>query len=210
MSTINERILEYLSQHPEGVDDDELARALNLKSRQQANNRCRRLTAKGFVERREVGGKLRNFLLVEDWADAIPARSEPPEDRPWFWEGHIQDRVAEYLREKGYRISRLADTARYEPGKDIEAEGDSGPLWVTVKGYPKGTSRTPPTTQAGHWFKNALFDIIVWRGESPDAKLAMALPDFPKYRKLTKKVTWFQSVANFFYIWVQEDGSVEE
>jgi hypothetical protein len=38
--TIRDRILEFLSQHPEGVDDDELARALKLKARQQAS--CRR------------------------------------------------------------------------------------------------------------------------------------------------------------------------
>jgi len=54
--TIKERIVEYLKKHPEGVDDDLLARNLNLSARQQANIRCRQLEEEGLVERRKVGG----------------------------------------------------------------------------------------------------------------------------------------------------------
>jgi len=60
--TIQDRILQYLAQHPEGVDDDELTVALGLKQRQQANMRCRKLQKFGIVIRRRVDGKIRNFL----------------------------------------------------------------------------------------------------------------------------------------------------
>ena len=88
------------------------------------------------------------------------------------------------------------------------AEGPSGHLWVTVKGFPKATARTHPSTQAGHWFKDALFDIVDWRTEDADIDLAIALPDFPRYRSLAKRVDWLRSTAPFFFIWVGEDGAV--
>jgi hypothetical protein len=207
--TIRDRILEYLADHPEGVDDDELARALDLRARQQANSRCRQLAAEGLVERRRVGGKIHNFLIAPERTLAPPVPPEPVEDRPWFWEGNVQQVVVEYLRKAGYRIVRFADTATRQPGKDIEAESDAGPLWVTVKGYPTGTPRTRPSTQAAHWFKQALFDIVAWRGENSAAELALALPDFPRYRSLAERVAWLQPVARFSFIWVMEDGTVE-
>jgi hypothetical protein len=207
--TIRDRILIYLRDHPEGVDDDELARALKLKARQQANSRCRQLADEGIVERRRVRGKIHNFLIAPEQVLVAPATPEPVEDQPWFWEGNVQDMVIEYLRNQRYRIVRSADTASRQPGKDIEAESDAGPLWVTVKGYPKGTPRTRPSTQAGHWFKQGLFDIVVWHGEDPEAELAFALPDFSRYRDLAARVAWLQPVARFSFIWVMEDGTVE-
>ena len=208
--TIRDRILEYLADHPEGVDDDELARALDLRARQQANSRCRQLAAEGLVERRRIGGKIHNFLIASVRAFAPPVPPEPVEDRPWFWEGKVQQVVVEYLRKAGYRIVRFADTATRQPGKDIEAESETGPLWVTVKGYPEGTDRTRPSTQAGHWFKQALFDIVAWRGEDQAVELALALPDSPRYRDLAARVAWLQPVARFTFIWVMEDGTIEE
>ena len=218
MSTIRERILDYLQRHPEGIDDDELALALGLRQRQQANSRCRQLAAEGIVVRRTVDGKIHNFLapsaraapdtLPRALAASVSSRQEAISDRPWYWEGNVQDRVIAHLRRSGYRIVRSADTASRETGKDIEAQGPDGPLWVTVKGYPAGTPRTRPTTQASHWFKQALFDIVAWRGESASAQLALALPDFPRYRRMAEKVRWLQPVARFAYFWIDEDGTV--
>ena len=54
MMTIQDRILDYLQKHPEGVDDDALTIALSLAQRQQANQRCRRLEQFGFITRRRV------------------------------------------------------------------------------------------------------------------------------------------------------------
>ena len=71
--------------------------------------------------------------------------------------------------------------------------------------FPNGSQ---PSTQAGHWFSNALFDIVVWRGEDPDVGLAMALPDFQRYRALAEKTEWLQSAARSSFLWVKENGSV--
>lgn len=210
--TVRERVLAYLQEHPEGVDDDELTQALGLKHRQHANQECLRLEAQGLIERRRKHGKIHNFPkgLVENTTEPTAIhRQETTENKPWFWEGNVQDAVADYLKRQGYTIARLADTRSREPGKDIEAKKQDDLLWVTVKGYPEGTKKTHHSTQAGHYFKDAFFDMALWRGENEEAILAMALPDFPRYRDLAKKVKWIQSEAGFAFIWVKESGEVE-
>ena len=214
--TIRERIAAFLEKHPKGVDDDVLAEALELKYRQQANSRCRQLEKEGLVIRRRVNGKIHNFwvdkkqVLPSDTQLVKVAISSKAVDgaRPWFWEGNVQAAMVRYLSTQGCIIRSVADTASRQRGKDIVAERNGKPVWITVKGYPKGTIKTHPSTQAGHWFKGAIYDIIEYRGQSEIAELGMALPDYPRYRALVQKVNWFQTVAQFTYYWVQENGEV--
>lgn len=209
--TIREQIIQYLKAHPEGIDDDRLSEALGLKARQQANIRCRKLADEGLVIRRSVHGKIHNF-----WANVDPISIEQPSIprtpsalSSWFWEGNVQATVVNYLVSHNYLIRSVADTASRQTGKDIIAERKGKPLWITVKGYPKGTEKTSPSTQAGHWFKQAIFDVIAYRGESASIELGVALPDYPRYRSLAAKIKWFQPVARFTYFWVQKDGFVQ-
>ncbi len=212
MKTIRTQIIEYLDLHPEGVDDDQLTGALKLKHRQQANNRCRQLAEEGFVDRRKLNGKICNFLIV-DATTALQAKTRrtavDPSDQPWFWEGNVQNTVVEYLKKSGHTIVNAVDTASREQGKDIEATKDGKTIWITVKGYPKGTPRTRPSTQAEHWFKGAVFDLLKWRGESREAVIAVAFPDYPRYRKLLKKISWSLPVIRFDVFWVRKDQTVE-
>lgn len=213
--TIRERIVVFLKNHPEGVDDDTLAETLGLKYRQQANSRCRQLEKEGLVVRRRVSGKIHNFW-VGNKQDSItqipPSQTGPPlksgGGKPWCWEGNVQATVVRYLATQDCIIRSVADTASRKPGKDIVAERKGKPIWITVKGYPEGTSKTHPSTQAGHWFKQAVFDIIEYRGEGEVAELGIALPDFPRYRSLAQRINWFQPVAKFAYYWVREGGEV--
>lgn len=211
--TLKDRILAYLQSRPDGANDGEIERALGARYHSQVNSRCRELEAKGFTVRRKVGRTIRNFYRASGSpASAMPAaniRAEAPEtERPWHWEGNVQSAVVAHLVRLGYTIERVADTAAKEAGKDVAARRDGRPLWVTVKGYPSGTPRTSHYTQARHWFKQAIFDIIDWRGEDAGVDLALALPDFPTYRGLALRVAWLQPVARFSILWVQEDGSV--
>lgn len=216
--TVRDRILAYLAAHPEGADDDELAAALGLKQRQQAYSRCTELAGEGLIRRDRSTGKWRNYPLGSPPlppvtpSDPVSPPTLPPQQedpaRPWFWEGNVQARVAAQLQRQGYKILFAADTASKETGRDIEAEDPGGLLWVTVKGYPVGTLKTQPSTQAGHWFKQAVFDLLVWRGESEDVKIAIALPDYPRYRRLAQKIAWLQPVVRFSYFWAHEDGTI--
>ena len=210
--TIKQRILMYLQTHPEGIDDDDLARTLNLSARQQANTRCRELEKEGLVIRRKVDGKIQNFWTGKRIQTVIPpeikSKVTDPKYNDWFWEGNVQSAVVMYLVSQAYQIRSVADTASHQRGIDIIAEKEGTNLWVSVKGYPRGTTKTNPSVQAGHWFKQAIFDIIEYRERNKDVILAVAFPDYPRYHNLVGKISWFKSVANYSYFWVKENGEV--
>ncbi|MCC6446356.1 MAG: MarR family transcriptional regulator [Armatimonadetes bacterium] len=214
MPFVKDRIYDYLALHPEGADDDELAIALNLSSRQQANRCCRQLEQQGKVKRDQINFvKIRNFAIVEPMAvdDGCYIATDTPESTfisRWDWEGNIQSAVVSFLQEKGFLLIRQANTQTKEKGKDIEAAFEETQLWVTAKGWPQPTPNTPSSTQAGHWFKDAFFDIICYRGENSKAQLGIALPDYSRYRKLSQKVAWLQPIISFTFFWVKEDGTV--
>ena len=224
MQTNRDRILGYLQEQPEGADDDELAVALGFSQRQTANSICRQLEKEGHIIRvKRPSEKIINF-----WKDGSPVEpdtaskrkeqlvtkvpreqvegSDPHED--WYWEGNVQSKVVKFLAEKRYSIIRVANTKDREKGKDIIAKSGPNVLWVTVKGYPRPTEKTPAAVQAGHWFSSAMFDIICWHGENPDVELVLALPDFKRYRDLADRVAWLRSVARFSFFWVQQSGEI--
>jgi hypothetical protein len=209
---IRTQILSYLHDHPEGVDDDELAAALQLKYRQQANARCRELAARGLIARRQINGKIHNFPIRNEQPESardLSAEQERDDNHEWFWEGNVQEAVVRFLKQQNYTIASTANTSTKERGKDIVAYQGESPLWITVKGYPKGTARTRPSLQAGHWFKQAIFDIIKYRIENSEAELGLALPDYPRYRNMVEQIKWFQQVVNFNYFWVDSSAKVE-
>jgi hypothetical protein len=208
--TIAERILEFLQERPGGVDDDEICKALGLRARQQANSRCRHLETEGFVVRRQVNGKIRNFLTGKSIPVTPPEVTEPLRDglMHWFWEGNIQAQVVRHLVEQNYHIRSVADTATRQQGVDIVAERNGELLWVSVKGYPSGTARTNASVQAAHWFKQVIFDMLVYRGRDKIISLGVALPDYARYRSLAKKIDWFQPIADFRYFWIKENGDI--
>ena len=215
MTTIRDRILAYLSQHPEGANDAQLTAALDIKYREQTNKRCLALVRDGLLERRLVNGRLRNFFGGSPARDVpprpVPAPIPQPAGKcPWYWEGHVQSAAVAYLAGRGARIISVADTANRQHGKDIVAENDKGRLWVSVKGYPQGTAKTHPSAQTGIWFSQGMFDIVAYRSEDPDVQLALALPDFPRYRTLAERVRWLLPVVPFGILWVGEDGGVTE
>lgn len=171
---------------------------------------------RALVVRRRVDGRLRNYATGAALRVPPPSPPAPPAQphaevsagpSPWHWEGNVQSWAAAYLLSQGYFIRRVADTAAREHGIDLVAEKGGRELWVTVKGFPAGTSRAQPSTQARVWFEGALFDIVEWRGRNASVELAMALPDFPRYRDLAERVRWLQPIAGFSYLWVHEDGS---
>lgn len=209
--TIAQRILEVLKERSDGVDDDELAEILHLKARQQANSRCRALEQEGVVSRRRVDGKIRNFLISSAPTTAVRETAALLEgDKPWFWEGKVQSQIVRYLSAQQYDIRSVADTAGRQRGIDIVAERDGEELWVSVKGYPEGTAKTNASLQAGHWFKQVIYDMIRYRGESDSVSLRVGLPDFSRYRSMAEQIEWFKVAARFHYYWVREDGDVTE
>lgn len=117
----------------------------------------------------------------------------------------VQDHVVAYLKASGWHVTREAKIG--ETGADILAErADGQRLTVEVKGWPRTTDRTPASTQAGHWFKDALVTVIM-RG--PATQLAIALPDMPRYRNLLASTKWALETLNIIVYLVDSTGAVQ-
>lgn len=217
--TIRDKLLSALSISGEMCDDC-LSSSAAVKPRQSVNISCRAMVSAGVLRRfkrlcpRCDAPKLVNALTspasngARSSATAAPApvvSSTSSLTRPWFWEGNVQDRITTHLMASGWKIVSSADTASRASGKDIVAAKAGDTLWVSVKGWPEKSVNV----QARHWFSGALFDLVLYRTESADAKLALGLPGgFSTYRNLLPRVSWLQEKLPFDVYFVGESGEV--
>jgi hypothetical protein len=112
----------------------------------------------------------------------------------WFWEGNVVDAVARSLTSKGWKIEFRADTHSKEHGVDLRALKSGSVLLVEAKGYPSTSYRDPrranehkptnPANQAEKWFSHGLLKTLRLQTAHPQAKVALAFPDFPRYQTL--------------------------
>jgi hypothetical protein len=205
-------------QRAEGtICDDCLTARLGLRARQVAHKEGTVLASLGSVGRgRAACGVCGREKLVSWRSTGLPAPAPAISadvalqagqvERPWYWEGNVQSRLAGWLEGSGHRILRVANTATRESGKDIVALApDERELWVSIKGYPERSSYT----QARHWFAGAVLDLILYRAENTRARLALGLPDgFATYTNLANRTAWLQLDMPFAIFWVSETGQV--
>ena len=140
------------------------------------------------------------------------------EPEEWFWEGHVQRRVEEHFRVEGWAVLSAADTAARETGIDLVLERAGERLNVEVKGWPSTTYRrgekagqpkpTAPTLQARHWYAGAFLTAALLRDADGDARVALAFPDFPRYRKLLRSTARSLAALRVEALLVPEDGPV--
>jgi len=213
--TIKERILNYLQSHPEGVGDGELTRVLEIRNHASTNSKCRELEREGYIKRDKSYYPLKNFWLGKPYdpkKKEISNQELPVEEyhETWYWEKNVQDTVVDFLKLNGYEIISEANTKTHERGIDIIAKKDGVDLWISVKGYPRMKTTTNPRLQCVHWFSSALYDMIKYRERNNEVKLAIALPDFERYRNLAKEISWFKADAKFTFFWVQQDHKIED
>jgi hypothetical protein len=129
----------------------------------------------------------------------------------WHWEGNVQRKIVDYLGIQNIKVLHEANTATREAGVDIEARLENGTiLLITVKGYPIQTNQKP-FTQARHWFGSAMFDLILYRNNYPEAQFGIGLPaGFSTYINLAKRIAWFGKAIPLKIYWVSKDGKVTE
>jgi len=221
MQTMKEKILNFLSSRHAGLCDDCISDLLSIFPRATVNLVCNSLSRKKLISRskEQCQGCKRNKLvnsIAEGKALAISKQSGVPKEkdeasigRLWYWEGNLQARLVTWLASEGYKIRSVADTAARSRGVDIIAEDSNGePLWISVKGYPNTTQHA----QARHYFSGAIFDLILYRGQSSSVHLAIGLPaGFSTYENLAQKVQWMKKTLLAFDIyWVSETGHVRK
>ena len=129
------------------------------------------------------------------------------------------DAVERHLLETGWQIRSKADTASKQHGIDLHAERHGIHLLVEAKGYPSKAYRDParahetkPTTQtsqAQHWFSHALLKAMRLQTKNPEAKIALAFPDFPRYRTLLRETEGGLRKLGIAVLFAFESGRVE-
>lgn len=134
----------------------------------------------------------------------------------WAWEGTVQSLFAQFLRTQGWTITGEADTATKAHGVDLLAEKGDRRLGAEVKGWPsKGyadprraqeAKRTSPTTQAGHWYSQALMKAVMLLDSHADHESLMVFPDYPRYRDLAARTRTGRTAATIHVVLVAEDG----
>ena len=122
------------------------------------------------------------------------------------------------LAGEGWRILSVANTATKEHGIDVIASRDGQTAGVEVKGYPSRgyadparageVKRTSPSTQAGHWYSQAVLAAMRLRGKEPQWHSVIALPDFPRYRDLHAETAGSLAAAQIEVWWVDQAGAV--
>ena len=120
-----------------------------------------------------------------DEASAAPA----PIGEEWHTEANGQAFLVTALVSDGLRILSVANTATTEHGIDVIAARDGQTVGVEVKGFPSRgyadptrsgeVKRTSPSTQAWHWYSQAVLAAMRLRGKEPEWLSVIALPDFP-------------------------------
>lgn len=138
----------------------------------------------------------------------------------WFWEGNVADSLARYLSAAGWQIASKANSHSKERGVDIHASRGDAMLLIEVKGYPSKNYRDPrragerkptnPTNQAQHWYSHAVLKAMRLQTKYPDAKVAVAFPDFPRYRTLFQETQGAFKKLDLALLLITKDGDVQE
>lgn len=137
----------------------------------------------------------------------------------WHTEANVQALLVTALAADGWRILSVANTATKEHGIDVIASRDGQTVGVEVKGFPSRAyanparageqKRTSPSTQAGHWYSQAVLAAMRLRGKEPSWRSVIALPDFPRYRTLHSETVGSLAAADIEVWWVDSRGSLQ-
>ncbi len=137
----------------------------------------------------------------------------------WYWEGNVVEAIARHLQHDGWTIVKKADTLTKERGIDLHAIKGGKTLLVEAKGYPSKTYSDPrralekkptsPTNQAQHWYSHALLAAMRLQTKHPEATVALAFPNFPRYRTLFEETRGGLIKLGVALLTVLESGQVE-
>ena len=88
--TNKEEIFDLINNHPEGLDDDDIAEITGIQPRQQVQQLCNQLADSNRIRRQSVGKvgkrrKIHNFPTVDDppSINAVVVPTESPQPENW-------------------------------------------------------------------------------------------------------------------------------
>lgn len=134
----------------------------------------------------------------------------------WHTEANVQALLVNSLERSGWTIESQANTATKERGVDVIATRGGQTVGIEVKGFPstryadpsraREVKPTAPSTQAGHWYAQAVLAAMRLRAKHPEWRSAIALPDFTRYRSLWGETQSSLEAAGIEIWWVDESG----
>lgn len=144
--------------------------------------------------------------------------SERDEQSEWHTEAQVQSALITALVVEGWRVLSAANTATKEHGIDVVAGRDGQTVGVEVKGFPSRryadpsrateTKRTTPSTQAAHWYAQAVLAAMRLRSKEPTWRSVIVLPDFPRYRDLYSQTAGSLAAAQIEVWWIDQLGAL--
>jgi hypothetical protein len=143
----------------------------------------------------------------------VVPESDGADAHAWPWEGAVQSTFIAWLQGHGWSVLSEADTATKAHGIDVVAGNGERILGAEVKGWPSigyaderrfgEVKRTRPTTQAGHWFSQALMKAIMLLDSHPDHESLVVVPDYPRYRDLAARTARGRAAAGVHVVFVR-------
>lgn len=155
----------------------------------------RHLSALGYEVERFETAAVGNVDRLEAWVPIkMMSHTDTDSNESWHTEANIQAAIVTWLVGHGWRILSVANTATKAHGIDVVGERGGDRVGVEVKGFPSRSyadparaeekKRTSPSTQAAHWYSQAILAAMRLRGKQPDVHSVIALPDMRRYRDL--------------------------
>jgi Holliday junction resolvase-like predicted endonuclease len=146
--------------------------------------------------------------------------SQSSRDESWHTEASVQAAVVSHLARQGWRVLSVADTVSRQHGIDIVADKHGRAVGVEVKGFPSRNyadpgraaevKRTQPTTQARHWYAQAILAAMLTSSRRTELEPVIALPDLPRYRNLHSDTRKSLDACGIVVWWVSPAGEVVE
>jgi len=173
----------------------------------------------GQVESRSAASSIRASSSARGAGTSQRGAEEPPDPgREWHAEANVQAALVIALAGEGWRILSVANTATKEHGIDVVAASDDQTVGIEVKGYPSRAyadparagevKRSNPSTQAGHWYSQAVLAAMRLRGKKPQWRSVVALPDCQRYRDLHAETAGSLAASGIEVWWVDQAGAV--
>lgn len=193
------------------------------RSEFMSNTARRHLAALGYEIAGDVEPRTAPPVVHSAVKPAAAASPRDPEEPAglageWHTEANVQASLVTALAADGWRILSVANTATKEHGIDVIASRDGQTVGIEVKGFPSRgyadparaneVKRTSPSTQAGHWYSQAVLAAMRLRGKEPAWRSVIALPDFPRYRDLHAETAGSLAAAQIEVWWVDQAGAV--
>lgn len=184
---------------------------------QEAQQRSLRAQAPGHMKTDGTERRAPTGPRTASVSAAAAPSVEPSEE--WHSEANVQASLVTGLAADGWRILSVANTATKEHGIDVIASRDGQTVGIEVKGFPSRgyanparaheVKRTRPSTQAGHWYSQAVLAAMRLRGKEPTWRSVIALPDFPRYRNLHAETVGSLAAAQIEVWWLDRTGLVQ-